>query len=525
MILSIKLKDNIHISREKSRNIFFGGAYFEAQDLIKDIFKIDQHTQFEFFVNSILNIFILNKTVLNKAYNLYYLANPKAIANSLLKSHLFNTNLASSNSAGIEDGLLPLVNYLNYFGFDIEKFPTVIQFFILERLKKKGIIESYWIEGKAFKPNLENPATLLHNNIPPQINVDEQEIILNEFEKDLQYSQFKNRGLGATIITVEDSATRDLSIISNYNSHLQGFDGDNFPVSFIGSFEEETELKHQLKTLVTLFSQKSEIQNNDNFQLNGICPEANLIIISVNPLEKNDYLGKIRRILVELNDSEIRNAVLLFEFVTNIFDKTDTVIPKTTLPLSVYKDINEQLVLLARAKNFIIIEGAGNMGINFDVINKLKDTIWNSNKCSYNNLSINNPDVMMIGATRKEMNGEFIFKDTNICDNFDAYMYTDFQIFGKDDLKVSFGGTSGAVALTAGIVTYLQGRAIQEMASPNLDSLIDGRKKLKKPFTVGIIKKAFENTFKKNLKIGVILTPITLENLWNECKNLALKHQ
>ena len=225
-----------------------------------------------------------------------------------------------------------------------------------------------------------------------------------------------------------------------------------------------------------------------------------------------------------MNDSKIKNTILLIEFVTNIYDKENTVIPKASLPVSVYKDINEQLVTLAKAKNFIVIEGAGNMGINFDKANELKDTVWNSDKMSYNNLSINNPYVMMIGATRME-NGVFVFIDTNMSDNFDAYMYTEYQIFGKDDSITSYGGTSGAVAVTAGIVTYLQGKAIQEITSQNLDGLIDERFRIKEPLTVETIKKAFKNTFKKCSENGTILTPTTISNLWEECKNVALKRQ
>jgi hypothetical protein len=524
MILSIKIKDNIHISREKGREINFGGVYFEAQGLIKDVLKIDQDTKFEIFANAIFDNFKLSKKASNKAYNLYYHADPMKIAKSLIKIDDFNTNYTRSNPAPMEDGLLSMDNYLNYFGFAIAKFPTKAQFAILNGLKASNIIENYWIEGETFQPDIDgtNLQTVNRSVIPN--NLDGPSLTLNQFEIDLNYNQLKKRGAGATIITFEESATNDLSIISGYNTHLQGIDNNSLSVSTIGFFEEEIGIRHQLQTLVTLFSKNNGNQIIDDFELNGICPEANLIITSVFPLGDNDYLGKIRQILVELLNSELKNAVLLFEFVTNIYDKKDKSIVKTTLPASVYKDINKQLTLLARAKNFIVIEGAGNLGINFDNANKLNETIWNSDHLNYNNLSINNPFVMMIGATCLDINGKFVFSNTNMSENFDAYMYTEYKTFGKDDLLTSFGGTSGAVAVAAGIVTYLQGRAIQEMTSPNLDGQIDERFRIKKPFTVKNIKKAFENTFKKNLNQGILLTPTTIEALWEECKKIALKH-
>ena len=524
MILSVKIKDNIRVSNEKARDIAFGGNYFEAQNLIKDIFNINDDINFEIFANKIFDNFKFSKKVSNKTYNLYYLSDPIKIANTQLKLHRTNSNYTSSNPAPLEENLLPLVNYLNFFGFVIAKFPTKSQFSILNKLKESDIIESYWIEGKTFQPKPNSTDNLLINSLTAQTTVEGQGLTLNQFENDLQFNHLKNRGLGATIIIFEESATNDLSVISGYNSCLKNFNNNNLSISTVGLFEEDVSIKHQLKTLVTLFSKNNENQIIDNFELNGICPEANLIIASVFPLGEEDYLGKIRQILVELNNSEIRNTILLFEFVTNIYDKENTVIPKTTLPVSVYKDINEQLVTLAKSKNFIVIEGAGNIGINFDKANELKDTVWNSDKMSYNNLSINNPYVMMIGATRME-NGVFVFIDTNMSDNFDAYMYTEYQIFGKDDSITSYGGTSGAVAVTAGIVTYLQGKAIQEITSQNLNGLIDERFRIKKPLTVEIIKKAFENTFKKYSGNGTILTPTTIANLWEECKNVALKRQ
>ena len=127
----------------------------------------------------------------------------------------------------------------------------------------------------------------------------------------------------------------------------------------------------------------------------------------------------------------------------------------------------------------------------------------------------------MVGGVEKGINQ--VFKkdvDSNICKSIDVLMYTNILLKNRENRPFRYSGSSGAVAVAAGIIAYLQGRAIQEMLNPASEGLITGFNRTKGIFSMDLIKKLFQRTFKKGFGAGILFTPFTLEELWQESKKI-----
>lgn len=519
MVLAIKIKDDINIPQTAQADFSFGFDYFNAQNQIRSIFSISNDLKFDIFQKSIFENFTFNPWQTIKAYNLYYLANSQYISNKLQLIKSYNLNLISSDPSVTDEKLIPLENQLNYFGFNIKKYPTKAQFKILNDLKKNNIIESYWIEGDTSVASEINPISI-NPIVATNLNTSTiaQNLEINDFEKDFNYELIQNRGAKADIICFEEDATDDIATINQSNIYLNNFPSNAASFSFLGAIGQNGNYQHQINTLQILFAKPP--LNQTFFHLNGICPEANIKFLSVKPMAINNYMGKIRRNLTEISLNPLKNSILFFEFETDIPLKINRKVSSAgRFPITIYPEINTRLTELTKLNNFIILEGSGNMNIDFDKIEKAP---WNITKgTKYNNLSENNPSIIMVGGVEK--GNDNVFKkngDTNICKSIDVLMYTNLLVKDKENNPIRYSGSSGAVAVTAGIIAYLQGRAIQEMSDPETGGLATGFNRTKGVFSIDIIKKLFRKTFKKDFAEGILLTPFTLEELWQESQKI-----
>lgn len=458
MVLTIKLRDDIWVSSD-DKAILWNSNYEEARRLLTKRFNI-----FGRFGNNILQNITQSFNPI-ECYNSYYLVDGIEIAKCI--------NSCKNRTD----------NFLNYFGLKIKKYPSIEQFTLLEKLRKETVITDYWVEGN------------VHNNQPVASNREKSEIPnANHYINEFDLTKKKNRGRGATLITFEADATNDANILKQINTYLRSFLKQSSLISIVGEDNQNSIIKdffHQCHSLGTVFAKS---YSRRKIKLIGIAPKANLIVCSVRPLENNDEMGMVRKKLIELNKSDLKNAVLLFEFETSVpFD--NNVEKSVFYPINIYKDIAELLKNLKENKNFIIILGSGNGNINFDV---KVDRPWIDRTQTYHDLSINSKSVIMVGATTKDLKGSFVKEPFNQSDNLDAYLYTDFNTGVPLN---NHKGTSAAAAIAGGVITYLQGKAIQKG----------------KILTLEIVKEVFKNTFMKNYP-KVVLSPTTLQQLWEECE-------
>lgn len=513
MVLAIKIKDNINVFGLSLSKFNLGFGYIQAQDEIRSIFNINNDVDFDTFQNSIFNNFEFNPAKMIKAYNLYYLANSLEISKKILDTQAFNFNQITTSSTVTDMNLLPLENQLNYFGFNIKKYPNKSQFLVLNDLKTQNIIESYWIEGDTSLPIISKTVSLPPLN-PTVANALQNDLtnVINDYEKDLDYKLLNNRGLGATIIDFEEDATSDILIINNSNIFLKNFSEDFSTISFIGN-NRNGDFGHQIFTFQVLFAQPDT--NEKRFQVNGICPKVNTVISSLKPLLHDDYMASIRNNLTEIQNLNMQNAILLFEFETDINPKKRKS-PNGRFPVTIYPEINNRLEELVKMKNLIILQGSGNIGIDFDA---LTNAPWEfKTGAKYNNLKINNPNIIMVGGVKKDFNGVFQkIESSNTSKSMDVLMYSDILLMNLKNIPKRYGGSSAAVAVCAGIVAYLQGRALQG-AGNSPEGLPSGIDNTKRVLTVKIIKALFQKTFNKERSAGVLLSPFKLEELWIECQ-------
>jgi hypothetical protein len=515
MVLAIKIRDNIRADRRTVSPITFGENHFDASNAINSIFNNTDDVNFSIFANTILTNFNCLR-----AYNLYYLADSNAVAETLFTQFSYNINSMSSNPAITPESLPKVENFLNYFGFEIDKYPTPSQLSILENLRSTGIIDYYWIEGDIYLPLATKS---IHYPTAPNTQIDtnggatlikvENNIHINDFETDLKISDSDNRGLGATIITFEEDATDDITFLRQSTQLLSEFVGDSAFAKVIGQVNRTGKFDHQISTLVSIFGKNPATITQPELQFNGIATDANVIITSVKPIPVNgDYMAVVRKKIMEIKSNNIVSGILLLEFEVDIYNgKSKKAIGR--YPISIFKDITRMLSYMASQNNTIVVMGSGNMGVNFD---KLKNPPWASLKTQYNDLSKNDSSIIMVGATQNS-NTDFVANigtlseenTNNISASLDVYMYTDFAIIGLNNQLMRYGGTSASVALVAAIIAFLQGKATQNFGGNH------------KPISTSQLKKTFKNTFLKNMRFpDRVLTPTTLENLWIECQKV-----
>lgn len=515
MVLAIKIRDNIRANRRTVSPITFGENYFDAINSINSIFNIFDDLSFSNFANNIFTNFNCLR-----AYNLYYLADSNIIAETLITQVSYNTNSISADPAITPESLPVVENLLNHFGFEITKYPNKGQFAILENLKNTGIIDYYWIEGDTHLPLIIKP---INYTLMPEPSVEinnagllmqqENNVTVNDFERDLKISNSINRGLGATIITFEEDATDDIAFLRESTQLLSEFLGNSVFAKIIGQVNRTGKFDHQISTLVSIFGKNSATITQPKLHFNGIATDANVIISSVKPIPVNgDYMAVVRKKITEIKSNNIVNGILLLEFEVDIYNGNS----KKAIgryPISIFNDITRMLSYMTSQNNTIVVMGSGNMGVNFD---KLKNPPWASVKTKYNDLSKNDSSIIMVGATQNN-NTDFVANigtlseenTNNISASLDVYMYTDFAIIGLNNQLMRYGGTSASVALVAGIIAFLQGKTTQNAGGNN------------KPVSTKIIKQVFKNTFLKKMKFPKnVLTPITLENLWIECQKV-----
>lgn len=529
MILSIKIKDDIWVSTRNS-NVKLSKNFEESQNSVKTVCKIDYEKDkiFDEFISIISNNF--KPSVV---YNLYHFADAFKVAEIIIndyKSKAKKYNYTSS-AVGQESGLeietdLIGTNLLNNFCFSISDYPNEIQIGVLNDLKSRKIIDYYWIEGEIKKTivdkkvgdnyNVQNKVKIL----PSQVNINQAQIVGDPFIFDVQnplqipasnnyianelgIKLEKNRGAGATIICVEEYAILDLSNWKNK------YIGSLWAKSFGGIDNTFDETKnHQLETLVTLFAKIPLGDTNKINQPEGIIPEANLVITSLgsksespNFTMKMTEMEKLRDFLLnislELTKGNFRKSILLFEFSVEI-QLRDNPLEHFFYPLTIDPEINRILNSRTLKNNIIAVTGSGNAAVNFDDRNK---NIWGSDM-SYTDLSINNPGLIVVGdATKNDDVFEIIY---NKSDSLDAYIYTEIGITLMNNQIGSFRGTSASAAIAAGIITFLQGKALSSSQG-------------KKSLTTQMIKNVFKGTFMKNYP-NKILTQTTLRKLWSKCQ-------
>jgi hypothetical protein len=499
MVLAIKLRDNIFVPQAIIDKVghLFGENYSAAQNAIRGIYPSNDDTSFDGFFNQIISL--LNPSLI---FNLYHLADSQMIANELIADNNFNNNLLASDPNPDSALKRPLVNFLNAFGFEIKKRPSKAILLILNGLKRIKIIQEFWLEGETFQRGGFTTAS----------------ISKNDYLKNLKYLDIPNRGEGASIIIIESDATDDLAKIGE-EVNIQHFVTGKIKFDRIGVMRFGSE--HQLLTLKTLYGNKK-----NTFE--GLVPMANLVMSSLNKVpvqeqklltifkaKKQYLLNLLRSILVEIDAQKYQNSVLLLEFETWIPLNSDEPNMGEIFPSYTIWDVKELLNKLAKKRNIIVVGGAGNSHKNFDKLNPNPS----KNAQGYKYVDLNEkelPFIMVGGADKKLPNADFtINKDSNFGKNIDVYMYTDFNL----EEKVKYGGTSGASAATAGIITYLQSKALaQNPLSPNV-----------KPLTTQMIKEVFRLTFMKNFQksnprdltdksIGLISTTTTFKDLWGECE-------
>ena len=530
MILAIKIRDNILVhNKNRAASISFGNDYFNAQTKLNTVFKLSDTLSFTFFINQMAVLFPQKR-----GFALYHLADTIAVADSIIELDKHNKTILAGNPNPALDTLFPVSNCLNFFCFEIENYPAPLILDELVKIKreffgklqfqfKDNIIEYFWIFGDITTPDLISPSTLFPSPIISVGNsllpADMPIINKNLFDTQLQLNDFRNRGQNITIIDIERDArngiesllpSSQLPIKRNHGTFAQQ-QNDNPNV-----------FNHQLKCLVSIFAKSLPIDKNSNFELNGIAPEANIEFCSINPIDKPSYtLSKILQILTEIDKRKINNIVLLFEFVIEIPIPENHNNP-SNYPINIFKHITTTFFdrWAKSGRNITVVIGSGNDNLNFDIIENLPKP----NAKVYNDLSKNQPNIITVGGANI-IDGVFtVDRNSAFSKNFDVYMYTNYATILDGDLQ-KFEGTSAAASLTAGIVAFLQSKALEEanllMPSPN--------KNIKSPLTTAMIKQVFKNTFMKNIKPAInpaidgfvdVLTPTTLKTLWEECQKV-----
>ena len=528
MNLSVKLYDNIWVTTNIS-TLTLSPNYREARNEVKNIFHVNQldDSTFGHFFDEITNTF--NPSF---SYNLYYMVNGDDITKVIKKGHSKRKISLRAVKANPNKESIKIVNFLNYFGFDINTYPSKEQLTILQRLKESHIIEYYWIEGIAYPTsnlamlNFEINASneLRNEQTIVQIESNNQEntfgtLIKNEFIKDLGTDSIKNRGLGAKVIILEKYATDKIERLSRNKNLNKKFKKNGIVVSInneLNGFNRtDNQIIHQIQTLLTLFANADETNPN-----NGIVPDADVVLGGINISDDtqnvlNLSMAEIRKMLFKVNDSKFKNSILLFEFV---MDVPVSEFGTETHAVIVIPDILEIITSMTINENIIAVGGAGNNSIPYD---EIVNGIWTLEGFNYTDLSKNIPSFVMIGATvfDEENNVYVIDQISNHSKNFDAYMYTNFFVGFPND-NGFFRGTSAAGALAAGIITFLQGKSIQK----NRNKSGVNRRDSPSLLNTKLIKQIFKQNFMKNFPQRV-LTPTTLRKLWTDVqKKLNVKH-
>lgn len=522
MILSIKLQDKVFVTTS-NKQVRWSPNYDVARGSIESIFKIDPSNskKFDFIISKVFEHFSTSD-----AYNLYYLADAILVVENLINSPKNNYSTLNVN---IEINNTP-VNFLNFFGFEIDEFPNNKQLKILRELKKNNLIEYYWIEEEFQK--ISSASTKIDSDYKPIQNDPKNEIKTGfdfsmpldlfteqDYIKELQINNVQNRGKGSSIIDFEYIASDNLDVLKR-TTYLKKLTNVNF-VGSVGEISQTTilkELQHQVNTLTILFADTPIEERN---KIPGLVPEAKFAIFSLtNQIEKlnksiplQEETSKIRinnlvrKYLAEMGN-EYRNSILLLEFEMQFFLSKSL---SKTLPIVVCKDIVDVLNK-NKDKNIIAITAAGNQDINFDTFYEREITSRRRYKdFNYIDLKTPNPGFIMIGATTKNRSGKYIIdkdrsKKCNFGGGIEAYFYDSIDLRPQNFINQTgklFEGTSPAAAIAAGIVTYLQGKALEQSQGA-------------KPISVDFVKKLFKNTFMKNFPLEA-LSPISLENLWKEC--------
>lgn len=505
MVLAIKLRDNIFVPQAIIDKVghLFGENYAAAQNAIRGIYPSNDDTSFNSFFNQIIGL--INPSLI---FNLYHLVDCKMIADELIADKNFNDNLLASDPNPNSVLRRPLTNYLNVFGFEIKKRPSKPIVLILKGLKFTKIIQEFWLEGETFQSN----------------SLTSTSVKRNDYLKNLKYIDIPNRGAGASIIIIESDATDDLEKIGQ-EVNIHNFEKGVVQFNRLGVMRFGSE--HQLLTLKTLYGNKKNT-------FDGLVPMANLVVSSLNKVpvqeqklltifkaKKQYLLNLLRSILVEIEAQEIQNAILLLEFETWIPLNSDEPNTGELFPSYIIWDVKKRLNKLAKKRNIIVVGGVGNSHKNFDELSP--DPSKNAQGYKYVDLNEKGlPFIMVGGIDKKCPNCDFTTsKDSNFGKNLDVYMYTLFNL----EENVQYGGTSGASAATAGIITYLQSKAlVKNQLSPNA-----------KPLTTEMIKEVFRLTFMQNFQksnprglnetsVGLISTTTTLEDLWTKCEELRSLH-
>ena len=522
MILTIKLKDDIRVNSNSASLFTLGDGYFQAVSSISGVFNNFNDTGFSAFANEIFNIFTPIR-----AFNSYHLADSIQIANTLIEQDKLVKNYTSSNPSTLNSPLKAPENLLNYFGFEVVNYPSESQFSVLEILKTNNTIDFYWIEDKTgpFKEIINLPNQEYSNTPKFQASIFQKGVEINELEIDLKLSEFNNRGKGATLIIFEQDATNDSAKIKKASDYLNQFNKKSILASIVGKPVDDSAITHQIKTLATIFSKPPLSPTDSTFSINGIAPETQIVIVSVNPFDSPiSYMEIVRQRLWNIEKLKLKNAILLFEFETDVF-KENSEFSIGTYPISIYPDITNFLTYQSNQNNLISLTGSGDSGINFEnVIN----APWIDNKLKYNDLTKNIPSILTVGATKKDLENKFIATTStdgenqntantnNISKNLDVYMYRDFSVVGVNNTKVAFGGTSSSVAVMAGIIAFLQGKAL--LKNTELKQL----SRNVTPITTNLLKQVFKNTFIKKIAFpNNVLTPTSLKTLWEECQRLV----
>lgn len=529
MVLAIKLRDNIFVPFSASEEITFGNDYFQAQNIIQNIlsyrygsFVNTDELSFNEFLPKILKTF---KPTL--AYNLYYMAESLKISSSLDEKNNQNSNLLAANPSVTPEMLLPIENYLNYLGFEINKEPTSRQLKVLETLKGQTIIEQYWLEGETrqmeLPKNISPIEPYLTINITDSSNtqffIAPPQNLQNEYSIDLELNRGfeSNQGLGTTIIIFEQTATNKFALLQKKVNmqHLKRINGTSL-INSIGQVGASAS-DHQISTLATIFG-NTETGTN---QVQGLAPKAKLVVSSLKDVQsqnhegvdnhldiefvenKHKILSILRKVLVDLDVETYKNAIFLFEIETWVPTKkiTEDMHLGLYFPVFVISDIVKQINSLTKTKKMIFVGGAGNYTTNFD--KKSSNLPWKLLKYDYVDLTKDDSQFLMIGAAQKNRNGYKVHHKSNFCKNMGAYLYTDYNL-GENIGE--FGGTSGASAIAAGIITNLQGEAIKNGT----------------PLTTKIIREVFNRTFmhKRGDYPKNVLTPKTLAELWTVCQQV-----
>lgn len=555
MVLAIKLTDNIFVPQSiiDSGKHLLGLNYTLAQNKIKGLYTTSEESKFNRFFTDI-------QTHIKPAlmFNLYHLVDSLSISELLIANNLHNNDVRASDPNPLPELLLPIENYLNYLGFEVDKIPNENQLVILNILKKIGIISEYWLEGETRQiissRDVENkdvfgdkvgvgfPSIIQNefNAIQP-INAGNTDILEENYLRNLDFKKHENRGAGATIIIIESNATDDLKKIGN-KVNISHFEKHRNAFNSFGEMSEGN--IHQLKTLITLYGNRDK-------QIQGLVPQANLVVCSLRNIEgfepnsflnrKNDLLSLLRECLFKTLNQDIKNAILLLEFesIIPLGDKFE--LTSEYFPSYIIYDIYKRLEEITTQQNTIVVGGVGNSSKNFNDLDpfpwkleKPKGLLKELRKKGFTYIDLtqrNLPFIMVSAVDKKVGDTDFtIEKESNYGKEVDIFMYTNFPM--GSDIE-NFDGTSAASAATAGIIAFLQGRALSIISllpeNPNFQNV--------KPLTTQIIKRVFENTFMLEFQRN-IQTPLISEKtgfihktsfieLWEECEKQlkTLQHQ